>query len=147
MEKIFENFTVTVLRLNKLIQKIKLHEMQEYGLKAVHVMCGYFLSEHPEGLTASELVRLTLEDKGAISRALKTMREKELVVYSENGYNSPIFLTEKGKEFSAFIAERSAKAVNGASSFTNNEERDNFYKSLNSILQNLTNYYKSLNNE
>ena len=41
MEKIFENFTVNILKLNKLVNKIKQFEMEEYGLKAIHVMCGY----------------------------------------------------------------------------------------------------------
>ena len=79
MDKIFEHFTITILKLNKLVQKIKLYEMQEYGLKAIHVMCGYYLMENPDGLTASELVKLTLEDKAAISRALKTLQEKGFV--------------------------------------------------------------------
>ena len=53
MDKIFEHFTITILKLNKLVQKIKIYEMQEYGLKAIHVMCGYYLMENPDGLTAS----------------------------------------------------------------------------------------------
>ena len=59
MEKIFENFTVSVLKLNKLVQRIKQFEMREYKLKSVHVMCVYYLNEHREGLTASELMSLT----------------------------------------------------------------------------------------
>ena len=39
MDDRFENFTVTVLKLGKLVQKIKLFEMESYGLKAIHVMC------------------------------------------------------------------------------------------------------------
>ncbi|MGN1373278.1 MAG: hypothetical protein ACI4VK_04450 [Candidatus Coproplasma sp.] len=39
MEKIFEQFTITVLKLNKLVQKIKTCEMSDYGLKTIHVMC------------------------------------------------------------------------------------------------------------
>ena len=30
MEKIFETFTVTILKINKLVNKIKLFEMQEF---------------------------------------------------------------------------------------------------------------------
>ena len=50
MEKIFENFTTNVLRMNKYVNKIKTYEMKEYGLKAIHVMCIYYLSENPNGL-------------------------------------------------------------------------------------------------
>ena len=38
MEKVFENFAVVIMKLNKLIQRIKQFEMREYGLKAIHVM-------------------------------------------------------------------------------------------------------------
>ena len=64
MEKIFENFTVNILKLNKLVNKIKQFEMEEYGLKAIHVMCGYYLYENPNGLTASELAKLAIEEIG-----------------------------------------------------------------------------------
>ena len=39
----FENFTLLIDKLGKIIQKIKNIEMKEYGLKAVHVMCIYQL--------------------------------------------------------------------------------------------------------
>ena len=40
MEKIFENFTINILKLNKLVNRIKQYEMKEFGLRAIHVMCG-----------------------------------------------------------------------------------------------------------
>ena len=111
MENIFENFTVTVLKLNKLVQKIKNFEMQEYGLKTIHVMCGYYLNVHPQGLTAAELAKLTLEDKAAISRALKTLQEKGYVNYNPNQYNAVIRLTNDGKKFADYISRKATKAV------------------------------------
>ena len=54
LERVFERFTVSVLKINKLIQKIKAFEIREYGLKAVHVLCVYFLNCSSDGLTASE---------------------------------------------------------------------------------------------
>lgn len=147
MEKIFENFTISILKLNKLIQKIKQHEMQEYDLKAIHVMCGYYLNEHPEGLTSSELVKLTLEDKAAISRALKAMQDRGFVTYDANRHNAPVRLTDEGKRFAEFILERSDKAVEAGSAALSEDERNLFYKSLGAIAENLTNYYESLLNK
>ena len=54
MEKVFEHFTITILKLNKLVQRIKQFESNKYGLKSIHIMCGYYLNEHPDGLTAGE---------------------------------------------------------------------------------------------
>lgn len=144
MDKIFEHFTITILKLNKLVQKIKLYEMQEYGLKAIHVMCGYYLRENPDGLTASELVKLTLEDKAAISRALKTLQEKGFVSYGANGHNSLIKLTDEGKKLAEFIINRSTEAVEKGSAELTEDERVFFYRSLGSIAQNLETYYDNL---
>ena len=147
MEKIFEHFTISILKLNKLVQKIKQYEMQEYDLKAIHVMCGYYLNEHPEGLTSSELVKLTLEDKAAISRALKALQDKGYVTYDPNRHNALVRLTDEGKRLAEFITERSLKAVEAGSAVLSEEERILFYKSLASIAGNLENYYDGLLNK
>lgn len=144
MENIFEHFTITILKLNKLVQKIKNYEMQEYGLKTIHVMCGYYLKHHPEGLTASELAKLTLEDKAAISRALKTLLEKGYISYDPNKYNSPIKLTAEGEKLACCISEKADKAVNAGSYQFTEEERCSFYKALGTIAGNLEKYYDEL---
>lgn len=144
MEKVFENFTVTVLKLNKTVNKIKTLEMKEYGLKAIHVMCIYYLSEHPEGVTAAELAKLTLEDKAAISRGLSLLRNGGYVTYDQDKYNAEIRLTEAGKNLAAGIAEKSEKAVGAGSALFTEEEREKFYKTLQIIAENLSRYYEEL---
>jgi DNA-binding MarR family transcriptional regulator len=144
MEKRFENFTIAILKLNKLVQKIKLYEMKDYDLKAIHVMCIYYLSENPEGLTASELTRSTLEDKAAISRALATLQEREFVKYDSNTYGANVTLTENGEKVAKFITLRAESAVEAGGSSLTDEEREVFYRSLSSIAENLEKYYDSL---
>ncbi len=144
MENRFENFTVAILKLNKLIQKIKLYEMRDYGLKAIHVMCVYYLRTRGE-LTASELSKLTLEDKAAISRAISFLNEKGFVNYDSNKYNAPIKLTGEGIKVSEYINRRADSAVNAGGGFLTEEERINFYSALELIAKNLKNYYENLN--
>ena len=144
MENRFENFTVAILKLNKLIQKIKLYEMRDYGLKAIHVMCVYYLRTRGE-LTASELSKLTLEDKAAISRAISFLNEKGFVNYDSNKYNAPIKLTGEGNKVSEYINRRADSAVNAGGGFLTEEERINFYSALELIAENLKNYYENLN--
>ncbi len=146
MEKIFENFTVTVMRLNKLVNKIKAHEMREYGLKAIHVLCVYYLNENPQGLRAAELVKLTLEDKAAVSRGLALLRDKGYVSYDPDRYNAVIKLTDDGKKVADFITSKSEKAVNAGSAVLSEEERLQFYKSLHCIADNLQTYYDRITN-
>lgn len=144
MDDVFENFTINILKLNKLVHKIKLAEMEEYGLKAIHVMCGYYLLKHPDGLTASEISRLAVEDKAALSRALATMREKDLVVYDPKTYNSVIVLTEQGKRFAEAVLQKADRAVEAGSADMSESERVEFYKTLGVIVDNLSCYYDEL---
>lgn len=139
----FENFTVSVLKLNKLIHKIKLYEMEEYDLRAIHVMCVYYLNSNPN-LTATELAKLTLEDKAAISRALKTLAEKGYVNYAADGYNAQITLTDAGKAVSEKISDKAAKAVNAAGGSLSEKQREEFYDSLGAIVKDLETYYNKL---
>ncbi|MGN1103912.1 MAG: MarR family winged helix-turn-helix transcriptional regulator [Candidatus Coproplasma sp.] len=144
MENIFEQFTITVLKLNKLVQKIKMCEMSDYGLKTIHVMCVYYLKNNPGGLTAAELVKLTLEDKAAISRALKTLKDKGYVSYNPNSYNEVITLTKDGLYLAEQISEKAEKAVKACSFDFTDEEREGFYNTLQTIAVNLEDYYTSL---
>ena len=144
MDKIFENFTINILKINKLITRIKIYEMREYDLKAIHVMCGYYLYENPDGLTEGELVKLTLEDKAAVSRAIKTLGERGFITYNSKKYNSPIKLTEEGKKFAEHINNRSLLAVEEGSATFTEEERAFFYKSLEVLVSNLEHYYDKL---
>ena len=144
MENIFENFTITILKLNKLVQKIKNYEMQEYDLKTIHVMCVYYLNNRPDGITASELTKLTLEDKGAISRALKTLQEKGYINYDPNKYNAVIQLTDEGKQLASKISDKAERAVKAGSYDFTGEQRNSFYKELKTIAVNLETYYRGL---
>lgn len=147
MEKIFENFTISVLRLNKLVSKIKAYEMREFGLKSMHVMCIYYLGVNPEGITASELCKLTLEDKAAISRGLAQLAEKGYVTYDQNKYGAKIFLTESGKQLAAEVNEKCERAVKAGSVLKTEEELAFFYKALHGISNNLQEYYDSITKE
>ena len=144
MEDLFERFTVSILRLNKLVQRIKIYEIKKFGLKSIHVMCLYYLNCHPEGLTASELVKLTLEDKAAISRALATMREEGYAEYDSATHNADGRLTPKGKQLAEYIVGRAAAAVSAGSADFSAEQREFFYKSLVTISDNLEQYYNEL---
>lgn len=144
MDNIFEDFTITVLKLNKLVQRIKNFEMKECGLKTIHVMCIYYLKRHSEGLTSGELTKMTLEDKGAISRALKCLREKGYVSYDCNKYNVPILLTKEGDKIADIIMAKADAAVAAGKDDFTDEERENFYSRLHAIANNLENYYNSL---
>jgi len=144
MQKSFKNFTFTILRLNKLIQKIKLYEVGEYGLKAIHVMCIYELYVNREGLTLTEIVKRTLEDKGAISRALALLREKGYVTNGGKKYNALIKLTPEGEKVAVYINKKAEKAVIAAGISLSEEDKEIMYSSLWRIADNLKAYYDGI---
>ena len=143
MQDIFAQFSFTINKLNKLMQRVRAIEMHQYGLKTVHVMCLYYLNAHPEGLTATELVHRTLEDKAAISRAVLVLRKQGYVTCAE-GRKRPICLTEEGKRFAEYVAERAACAVERCQLDLSEEERTFFFRCLYSISDRLQIYYEKL---
>lgn len=145
MEALFENFTISVLKLNKLVNRIKQYEMEDYGLQSVHVMCLYYLARANDGIVAGELAKLTLEDKAAISRAVTLLAQKGYVTYDSRKYNTPVRLTEEGKAVAAYIDEKANRAVlAGKDDALTPEQRDAFYASLAVIGKNLQTYYEQL---
>jgi len=144
MENRFEKFTNLVLKTGKIIQRIKNIEMEEYGLKAVHVMCIYQLSKSLEGLTNKELVKLTYEDKAAISRALDLLKEKEIISSEPKKYNGIITLTEYGNKIADYICEKSDEALEKSGVGVSDQERIALYATLTKIEDNIEEYYNDL---
>ena len=137
----FEAFTTSVTKAYKCIQKIKLTEAERIGLKANHVMYMYYLGKNPEGLTATELCKLCVEDKAAVSRAIVDLTEKGFVKPSEmdsaRKYRTKIMLTQEGNEINKKLNEAIAIAVNKASSSLSEIDRENFYSILFNITDNI----------
>ena len=66
----FEDLTAGVTQVYKNIQRIKKQRMNSLGLKGTQVMCIYYLSIHPEGMTAADLSRITVEATSLMKRSL-----------------------------------------------------------------------------
>lgn len=145
MDTLFEEFTISILKLNKVVQRIKLYEMESFGLQAIHVMCIFYIAHSEEGVTVGDLARQSMEDKAAVSRAISLLKSKGYVETPAQKYNSKLRLTEEGKKVAEFIDEAAERAVNAGMADTLNEEtRREFYTTLNHIYDNLKTYYDGL---
>ena len=80
MEERYRNFTGLILNISRCIQKIKNCEVAELGLKGKQVQCLFFLHKLDNGASLTELCDLCDEDKGAMSRTVKELMEKKLVL-------------------------------------------------------------------
>ena len=143
----FEAFTTSVTKAYKCIQKIKLAETERMGLKANHVMYLHYLGKNPEGLIATELCKLCIEDKAAVSRTIVDLTEKGFIKQNETDsnrkYRIKVMLTTKGMEINKQLNEAIAIAVSKAASSLNETERENFYRVFFYITDNLENICNS----
>ena len=139
MEERFHTFTVLIANISRNIRKIKTLEMAEYNLKSPHVSCLYYLNKY-DNLTASMLCEICDEDKANISRSIKHLESNGFLECEDNEkrrYARPLKLTEKGECVSAEIAEKVDKILFTTSDGMTGAERDNFYKCLSVINENL----------
>ena len=137
----FESFTSSVTKAYKSIQKIKIAEAEQIGLKPTHVMYMYYLGKNPEGLTHAELCKLCIEDKAAVSRAIVELTKKGFIKNSEENsnrkYRTKIVLTDEGKQINNNLNQAIAIAVNKASKNLDEVDRENFYRVFFYITDNL----------
>ena len=134
----FDAFVSGITSCYKYIQRIKSRERTEFGLKGTHVMCLYYLSQNPAGLTASQLCGLCAEDKAAISRTVSELKNRGYITtLSQKAYRAMLTLTAAGHE----VARKFDLLIEGWVSTGGNgltdEERCDFYKTLSAITENL----------
>ncbi len=135
MHERFEIFTVLMMRINRSIRRLKTDEMKKWGLKSHHVSCLYYLYKS-NGLTATELGELCIEDKAALSRAIDTLEEEGYLVCNSSTikrYRSPLELTDKGKEVGKNLADKIDKVLEATSNGVSDEDRKIMYSALEKI--------------
>ncbi len=139
MEERFKTFTLLISGISRSIRRIKTEEMVEYNLKSPHVSCLYYLYK-ANSLTSTELCNICEEDKASISRSVNYLEENGYIVCSElKRYQTPLTLTEKGREVGKHIAEKIDQILDEASLGLTEEERAVLYKGLSLINNNLQN--------
>ncbi len=140
----FETFTGSILELNRYLQKIKDLEMKPLGLRANHVMCLYYLGKNPQGLTVTELVHASREDKAAVSRCVSDLLARKLVTgnFQENkrSYRTKLTLTEPGKQLVQQVYRRVDSAVAGGGEGLTPQQRETLYEAMEIIINNLARY-------
>ena len=139
MQERFKEFTVLIANINRCIYKIKAEEMADFNLKSSHVSCLYYIYKE-DSLTAKELCDVCGEDKANISRAIKYLESNGYLLCNAKTpkrYQSPLQLTDKGKEVGKYITEKIDSVLSYASVGLSEEYRKIMYQSLNLINDNL----------
>lgn len=139
-ESRFERFTGLMNSAVKSIQRLKSTGMKEYDLSAAHTTCLCRLAEAgPEGLTQGQLILLEGTDRAHISRVLGELCRRGYAVPAEPGaqYRKHYVLTPTGQD----VAERVQGVILAVNRFVSSqipqEDIDVFYRTLDTIAQNL----------
>ena len=133
----FQDFVSGISGCYKYIQHIKSMEMAEFGLKGAHVMCLFFLSQNPEGLTAARLCQLCAEDKAAISRTISSLQKDGFISACDKKYRALLQLTAKGQQVAQRVTHLIEQWVDFGGTGLSEEDRSTFYRVLNLISNNL----------
>ena len=133
----FQSFVGGISSCYKYIQHIKSMEMAEFGLKGAHVMCLFFLNQHPQGLTAASLCQLCAEDKAAISRTIASLQKDGFIAACDKKYRALLQLTEKGRQVAGQVTQIIEQWVDFGGSGLSDEDRATFYRVLDTISTNL----------
>ena len=136
----FNAFTTLISSVSRNLSQIKTTEMKSFGLKGTHVSCLYYLHRADNCLKLKELCEIAGEDKAAISRSIEFLKRKEYIYADcsqKQKYHAKYGLTQTGNEIANIISERIDKLIEEVSDGINNTDRENFYKTLRKISENL----------
>ncbi len=145
MDSRYNKFTSLILEIYRSIVKIKSTSMADFGLKGNQVQCIFHLNKSEGGLTLNELCERCYEDKGAMSRCVKSLISKGYILQQvgDKKYRNPYVLTASGKQLGEKIDKLTTEMVAKGSSGIKNEERETFYKNLSIVSKNLEDVCKT----
>ena len=136
----FEKFTFSIFEIEKCWHKLTCEEMAEYDLKGSHSIYLITLSKYPEGVTATKLCEICGKDKADVSRMMRIMSDKGLIVKEgcyKNNYGGVYKLTPEGKKAVRKVKDKVKLAVDAASENLTDANRKSLYDSLELISANL----------
>lgn len=136
----FERFSFAISEISRYWHKLATDEMEKLGLKGTHSVYLITMLKFPDGITAPKLCELCSKDKSDVSRMMAIMEQNGFVKKEgvhQNCYRGVFKLTEKGKNAANNLKNRVDLAVELAGKDLSNEEREIFYRSLESISGNL----------
>lgn len=136
----FERFSLAIAEVSRSWHRIAAGEMEKYSLKGPHAVYLTTLYDRPEGITAAKLSELSGKDKSDVSRMVAILEKKGLLhkeVAGEKLYRARLKLTDAGRAAAEQVRRAAAAAVEGASRGVSDDEREVFYRVLETIAANL----------
>lgn len=141
MEDRYGKFMMLINNINRCIKRIENDQMHKYNLRSYHISCLYNLYKY-KGITATDLVEMTQQDKASISRSIDFLQDNEYIYCQSKTlkkYKSPILLTQKGQLVAKEIADKIDMVLKQLDQLLTDSQREEFYQNLQNIYQALKN--------
>ena len=141
----FEHFSCLISGIYRCMQKLKAKEVENLGLKNVHIFWVYLLRHTPEGLTASELAQKSRITRALVSREITALTDKGYVSACEPAaspsgakrrYGWRYVLTGRGMKIADEISAVAMRVQSAVDAGLTGEELAVFYKALNILSEN-----------
>lgn len=136
----FERFSLAISEISRHWHKLASEELTKYGLKGPHATYLTAMYKYPSGITVPQLCEVCGKDKSDASRMISILEEKGLVqkqVVDGSLYRGLLILTDEGRAAAEHVCNRASRAVEMAGKDLTDDMRKVFYKSLESITENL----------
>ena len=132
----FARFSLAIFEISRCWHRLAAEEMAAYGLRGAHAIYLTAMYRCKDGVTGPQLCELCGRDKSDVSRTVATLQEKGFV--TKEGVNQSLYrgllkLTAQGRAAAEQVCERAALAVELAGGDLKEEERECFYRALESI--------------
>ncbi len=132
----FARFSYAIFEISRCWHKLAAEEMEKYGLKGTFSV--YLLAlQRNDGLTSAKLCEMCGRDKADVSRAVSLMLEKGFVRREGSNYRAALYLTESGRQAAELVCCRAARGVALAGQGFSEEDREVFYRVLETVTANL----------
>ena len=134
----FEQFWSLISGIHRNIEKLKTKWTQPLGMKSVHIFWVYLLKDHPEGLTAAELSRLSQTNRSLVSREIQNLIDLGYVFTDPNSrnYGQKLKLTQSGLEAAKTISQESLNIQNQVNAGIPEEDLMILYRTLETLMEN-----------
>lgn len=132
----YVRFCMAVEHMAKTLQRYKNEKLAAFGLRSMHLMFLFQLSQTEEGLTGTELASTCSVDKAFISRVTNELMGLGYVEYrNKQGtrYKNKLILTESGKAVMGKVSDIIDESVANVAQEITKEQFDTFYTVLEAV--------------
>ena len=132
----YVRFCMAVEHMAKTLQKYKNDKLAAFGLRSMHLMFMFQLSQSEEGLTGTQLASTCSVDKAFISRVTGELTRLGYIEYSDKKgtkYKNKLILTERGKEVMSKVSDIIDNTIAVVTEEITPEQFETFYTVLNAV--------------